>query len=52
MVELSMDVQGQKELLSVKLKETEGREMYSADEVRDMLLDLWLLLIEDSPEEN
>lgn len=43
MVELSMD---HKEALSDKLKETEGRELYSADEVRDILLDLWLLLID------
>lgn len=36
-----------RELLSDKLKETEGREMYPATEVRDILLDLWLQLIED-----
>lgn len=39
-----------KELLAEKLRETQGREMYSQTEVRDILLDLWLTLKADHPE--
>lgn len=34
-------------LLSERLKESEGRSMYSGSEVRDILLDLWLALNAD-----
>lgn len=41
-----------KELLSEKLKETEGRSVYPSEEVRDILLDLWLTLEVDVESEN
>lgn len=37
-----------KDLLSVHLKETDGRSMYSSEEVRNILLDLWIALNADS----
>lgn len=44
MVDLDMTY---KELLAEKLKETEGRQTYTATEVKDTLLDLWLQLDAD-----
>lgn len=43
-------MQAYKELLATKLRETEGRQTYSATEVRDSYLDLWLALRADFPE--
>jgi hypothetical protein len=39
-----------KELVGDKLKETEGRSTYTATEVRDILLDLWLAITADEAE--
>lgn len=42
-----------KVLLSERLKESEGRNVYSGTEVRDILLDLWLALNADvEPSQN